>query len=372
MAAMADVSYAPGTLTAVTGDRCWVLIDATPDSPAVTWLWQQLGQRMRPEAILAGLLGAGFAGATEFTLLYQEDTDAYRLFCRGTVAATVQDIEPAHGGVAGGTAEVRRIDGSGLLTWREHTVPRTARRIVLGEPPAGGAPWLPATAGVLLASCVIIDLAGAVMRDSVPYDPPPAVMRTVTEPGPLVDAIPHADGATSPGMPPPARVIRPDTLADGPRAVGQAESADYPDTVTMTGPPSVADGTGSPSAASPLPALAGGPPPAAAEEYDFLWGATQNAVGRGRGDQGGSGGRRPPARIPRIRRVQRHEWDRNGRERTAFAPASGVVTAASTRRADRRHALGTGPGRTGRDRRDRVHGQARRSASDGRVGGTAP
>jgi hypothetical protein len=43
----------------------------------------------------------------------------------------------------------------------------------------------------------------------------------------------------------------------------------------MTGPPSVADGTGSPSAASPLPALAGGPPPAAAEEYDFLWGATQ-------------------------------------------------------------------------------------------------
>ena len=225
MAAMADVSYAPGTLTAVTGDRCWVLIDATPDSPAVTWLWQQLGQRVRPEAILAGLLGAGFAGATEFTLLYQEDTGAYRLFCRGTVAATVQGIEPDHGGVAGGAAEARRIDGSGLLTWREHTVPRPARRIVLGERPAGGALWLPATAGVLLATCVIVDLAGAVMPDSVPYDSPPAVMRTVTEPGAPIGAIPHADGATSPGMPPPVRVIRPDTLADGPRAVGQAGSA---------------------------------------------------------------------------------------------------------------------------------------------------
>ena len=90
MTAMADVSYAPGTLTAVAGDRCWVLIDATPGSLAVDWLWQQLGQRARPEAILAGLLGAGFAGATEFALLYQDDSDAHRLFCRGAVAATVQ------------------------------------------------------------------------------------------------------------------------------------------------------------------------------------------------------------------------------------------------------------------------------------------
>ncbi len=220
MTAAADVSYAPGTLTAVAGDRCWVLIDATPDSPAVGWLWQQLGQRTRPEAILAGLLGAGFAGATEFALLYQEDNSgAHRLFCRGAVAATVQGAEPARDGVAGDPAEARRIDGGGLLTWREHAVPGTVRRIVLGVPPADGALRLPATAGVLLASCVIVDLTDAAIRETAPYGtgPPSAV-------GPL-----------------PAPAVGP-----------------------LPAP-----------AVGPLPAPVGGPPPVADEEYDYLWGATQ-------------------------------------------------------------------------------------------------
>jgi FHA domain len=253
MTAIADVSYAPGTLTAVAGDRCWVLIDATPDSPAVDWLWQQLGQRARPEAILAGLLGARFAGATEFALLYQEEGGAHRLFCRGDVAATVQGTEPAHGGAAGGPAEARRIDGSGLLTWREHVVPGTVRRILLGVPPADGALRLPATAGVLLASCVIIDLTDAMVRESVPYDPASTVMRTVSDPGPPADAIS--------------------------RAAGQADPADYPDTVTSA-PPSIAEGAGSRSGIRPLIVPTGGvpagsPPSAGAEEYDFFWGATQ-------------------------------------------------------------------------------------------------
>jgi FHA domain len=250
MTAIADVSYAPGTLTAVAGDRCWVLIDATPDSPAVDWLWQQLGQRARPEAILAGLLGAGFAGATEFALLYQEDSDTHRLFCRGAVAATVQGTEPTRDGVASGPAEARRIDGGGLLTWREHAVPGTVRRILLGAPPADGALRLPATVGVLLASCVIIDLTDAVVREGMASDPVPAVMRTVSDPSLPIGAIPHA-------------------------AVPQAAYALYPDTVTMTAPPSIAEGIGSASASRPLPAPADGPPPAVAEEYDFLWGATE-------------------------------------------------------------------------------------------------
>jgi hypothetical protein len=245
MATMADVSYAPGTLTAVAGDRCWVLIDATPDSPAIGWLWQQLGQRARPEGILAGLLGAGFAGATEFALLYQEDGGAHRLFCRGTVAARVQETEPARNGVARGPAEASLIDGSALLTWREHAVPGTVRRVVLGVPPADGTPQLPATAGVLLASCVIVNLTDEAIRETAPYGSPPAVMRTVRDLAP--------------------------------------EPAGYPDTVTMTSPGSFADRAGSPStvgplpaaALGPLPAPAVGPPPAVDEEYDFLWGATQ-------------------------------------------------------------------------------------------------
>jgi FHA domain len=211
MTAIADVSYAPGTLTAVAGDRCWVLIDAAPDSPTVDWLWQQLGQRARPEAILAGLLGAGFAGATEFALLYQEDTGNHRLFCRGAVTATVQGNEEAHRVAAGGPAEARRIDGGGLLTWLEDAVPGTVSRILLGAPSADGAYRLPATAGVLLASCVSIDLTGVTTRESAP-----------------------------------TRAIRPDIVT----------AAD-------------------PSPSHPLPAPADGPPPVAAEEYDFLWGATQ-------------------------------------------------------------------------------------------------
>jgi FHA domain-containing protein len=284
MTAIADVSYAPGTLTAVAGDRCWVLIDATPDSPAVDWLWQRLGQRARPEAILAGLLGARFVGATEFALLYLEDGDAHRLFCRGAVAATVQGTG-AHGGVAGGPAEARRIDGSGLLTWREQAVPGTVRRILLGVPPADGALRLPATAGVLLASCVIIDLTDAMVRDSMSYDPASALRRTVRDPAAATDAVP--------------------------RAVGRADPADYPDTVTSA-PPRIAAGTGSPSGIPPLPAPVdgpvdspadgpvggpvGGPPSAVAEEYDFLWGATQaRSVADAAIRAADADGARPPA-----------------------------------------------------------------------------
>ena len=274
MLSVADVSYAPGTLTAVAGDRCWVLVDATPDSPAVDWLWQQLGRRARPEAILAGLLGAGFAGATEFALLYQEDSDAHRLFCRGAVAATVQGTEPARVGVASGPAEARRVDGSGLLTWREHAVTGTVRRIVLGVLPADGALRLPATVGVLLASCVIIDLTGAVAREGVTHDRAPAGIRTG---GSMPGEVAAALGMASIGGPgsPTVRVVRPDLAAGGPRAAGQADAAICPGTVTMTAPPGAAAGTGPPSASGPLPAPADGPAPAAAEEYDFLWGATQ-------------------------------------------------------------------------------------------------
>ena len=215
MTAMTDVSYAPGTLTAVAGDRCWVLIDATPDSPAVDWLWQQLGQRARPESILAGLLDAGSAGAMDFTLLCQEESGTYRLFCRGAVTATVQG---ADGGVAGAPAETSRVDGSGLLTWREHAVRGSVSRILLGAAPADGALRLPATAGVLLASCVIIDMTDAVARESAPYDPTRAIMRAVSGPSPLIKAEP---------------------------------AASYPGAMTMSAPA------------------------AAAEDYDFLWGATQ-------------------------------------------------------------------------------------------------
>ena len=74
------------------------------------------------------------------------------------------------GGTAGGgRAASARIDGVGLLTWREHVVPADAERIYLGQPPGDGALWLPAAAGVLLAGCVIVDLT----RDHAPGRPAP-------------------------------------------------------------------------------------------------------------------------------------------------------------------------------------------------------
>src|SRR5882724_7594821 len=65
----ADVSYVPGALTAVTGDQCWALVEIPPNSPAVTRIWQQLGQGVAADALLAGLLADGIGGTPGFTLL---------------------------------------------------------------------------------------------------------------------------------------------------------------------------------------------------------------------------------------------------------------------------------------------------------------
>jgi hypothetical protein len=168
VSAVANVGYVPGALTAVAGESCLALVEAAPDSPAAAWIWQQAGQGASAQALLAGLLGAGFEGVGGFTLLDRPAAGPFRLFCRGAVAATVVGgTAVGETTVAGTTAEgagaavaaSARIDGVGLLTWREHIVAAGAERIYLGQPPGAGALWLPAAAGVLLAGCVIVDLA---------------------------------------------------------------------------------------------------------------------------------------------------------------------------------------------------------------------
>ncbi len=170
---MADVGYVPGPLTAVAGESCLALVEAAPDSPAAAWIWQQAGRGASAQALLAGLLGAGFEGVGGFTLLDRPAAGPLRLFCRGAVAATVVSGTVIGGTEVGGTVvsgtaadgtgaaatAFARIDGVGLLTWREHVVAADAERIYLGQPPDDGALWLPAAAGVLLAGCVIVDLA---------------------------------------------------------------------------------------------------------------------------------------------------------------------------------------------------------------------
>jgi FHA domain len=157
---MPEVNYIPGSMTAIVGDGRLALIDGPPDSPAVALIWQQFGQQARVITILSGLLGAGFAGAESFVLLAQGEDGQLRLFCRGTVGAT-----------ALGGAVPAWFDGAGLSTWSEHLIGDDVTRVVVGEPTADR-PWcLPASAGVLLAECVIIDLAVSAAGDG---SPPPA------------------------------------------------------------------------------------------------------------------------------------------------------------------------------------------------------
>ena len=167
-----DVSYVPGALTAVAGDQCWALVEASPDSPAVTRIWQQLRQGAAAEGLLVGLLTDGPGQIPGFTLLVAEAGGRHRIFCRGTVGATIVTGAAAGGTQPGSTSAGQgqpapeRIDGAGLLTWREHLADN-AERIFLGQPPADTALRLPATSGVLLAGCVIIDRTNFAARDTV-------------------------------------------------------------------------------------------------------------------------------------------------------------------------------------------------------------
>jgi FHA domain len=152
---MPDVSYVPGRLIAVAGERCVALVEAAPGSVAATWIWERVASGASAQALLAGLLGAGFDGVGGFALLDRGPAGPRRLFCRDPVGALVE----------GGSAPAR-VDGAGLLTWREHVAGADAERVVLGERPGGNAFLLPAAAGVQLAGCVIVDLVGAPARDT--------------------------------------------------------------------------------------------------------------------------------------------------------------------------------------------------------------
>jgi hypothetical protein len=135
----------------------------------VARIWQQLGQGASADALLAGLIADGLGGTAGFTLLVAGAGGQHRLFCRGTIGATVVEAAADGASPGEGQAAPERIDGVGLLTWREQVVDG-ADRIFLGEPPADTALRLPATSGVLLAGCVIIDLTNAAARATVSYE----------------------------------------------------------------------------------------------------------------------------------------------------------------------------------------------------------
>jgi hypothetical protein len=235
-----DVSYVPGPLTAVAGDQCWALVEASPDTPAVTRIWQQFGQGASADALLVSLLADGVASAPGFALL-TAGTGGQRLFCRGAVGATVVSTRAGERESAS-----ERMDGAGLLTWREHVVAANVERIFLGEPPTDAALRLPATSGVLLAGCVIIDFTNLATRETVAYEPEKPrewPKRTI--------------------------VFYPDTLTVPPPD-GEAGQVPDPVAVGRAGPGGSMGGTAA--------AMDGGHLNDGSDndgDYDFLWGATQ-------------------------------------------------------------------------------------------------
>jgi len=217
---MPDVSYVPGALIAVAGEVCLALVEAAPGSAATTWIWRQVAQGAPPEAVLAGLLGTRFADVGGFALLAGPTgaSGQRRLFCRGPVAATV----------AGGNVSAR-IDGAGLLTWREYAVAADAERIVLGEQPDDNVPRLPAATGVVLASCVVVDLTSAADRDTIAYDSPVTARAQDPEPPSLAAGSPGPASARSAS---PVRLI--DAVQWGPGSGAAAAGPDGADDGELT------------------------------------------------------------------------------------------------------------------------------------------
>jgi FHA domain-containing protein len=297
--ATVDVSYVPGSLTAVAGDQCWALVEVSPDSPAVTRIWQQLGQGAAADALLGGLIADGIGGTAGFTLLVAGTGGQHRLFCRGTVGATVVKAAADGGTSPGeGPAAIERIDGAGLLTWREQVVDG-ADRIFLGEPPADTALRLPATSGVVLAGSVIIDLTNAAARDTVSYEEKPKKKTIVFFPDTIT-------------------MTHPGSLADRASAASLAAGQHPPDdrgTVPLPAPlmpfaaaPAGPSAPSGPSAPAGVPGGASGPGHSDGRtgedgEYEFPWGEPAKTVADGPIRPAGqddpvSPGRFPPGGAP--------------------------------------------------------------------------
>jgi hypothetical protein len=232
---MTDVSYVPGDQTAIVGDRCWVLIDAAPDSAVVAEIWPVMQGEPELDALVASLLRLGLGHAPDFALLVATD-GRHRLICRGRSGATLTG-----GGSPG------RVDGTGLSTWLERQVDEAVEQVVLGAPPAGSDLRLPASAGVFLARVVVVDLkAGARDRGLAPtsrFTEPPGLTLQVTE----------ASGLAAPVMSTPAP-HQPAVLPPAMAPVGAGPDRDGP----VGGGPAGPDGD------------------SGTTRYDYLFGATQS------------------------------------------------------------------------------------------------
>ena len=102
----------PGRADAVAGDQCWALVEASPDSPAVTRIWQGSARGPPRTRCWPRLLADGLGGVPGFALLTAGTDGQHRLFCRGAVGATVV-AAPSAGAGAGAAARRNGSTGPG-------------------------------------------------------------------------------------------------------------------------------------------------------------------------------------------------------------------------------------------------------------------
>ena len=124
-AAMADVSYVPGNRTAIVGDCCWLLIDAAPDSAAVSEIWRCMEQAPQLDALVASLLRFGFDHVPDFVLLVAAE-GRHQLICRGRASASLIADELAQAGRRYRPGHLARVPGR--RGRRARRPRRTARR----------------------------------------------------------------------------------------------------------------------------------------------------------------------------------------------------------------------------------------------------
>jgi hypothetical protein len=186
---MAEVSYVPGDRTAIAGDGCWVLIDASPDSAVVAEIWRRIAAPGASlDGLIAGVMQFGLAHVPDFVLLVA-DTDGRRhLICRGSGSAAVEEPD----------GRTQRVSGAGLGTWLDYPMPAGVRCVAIGEPATERSLLLPASAGIFLASSVIVDLTATGHHSRpMPIAPAPAVAAPapgpVPVPGPALAWAPAAD-----------------------------------------------------------------------------------------------------------------------------------------------------------------------------------
>jgi hypothetical protein len=200
---MADVSYVPGARTAIVGDSCWALIDAPPDSAVVAEIWRRMATPgPLPEALpgtlseallkglIAGVMQFGFGYLPDFVLLVSAGDGRPHLICRGSGSAAVEDRD----------GDTRRVSGTGLATWLDYPMPAGVRCVAIGEPASETSLLLPASAGIFLASSVVVDLA-ATGRESRPM---PVIAPAPAPVGPPPDGPRPAPAPVSAPVPAPA------------------------------------------------------------------------------------------------------------------------------------------------------------------------